>query len=158
MVKKTRSKHAVSEVIGVVLLLGMTISLFAVLNFFVSSSLPFNHSVPLVSLTGSIDKEHQVITIENNAGESLGGATDIVITIGSVTNQIVVSDIVNSTDPVWKLVTSDTDKNPYQWDFGETVQFDYTGVDITGEFVHVTVVDTVKNTILLSAVLQQGSG
>ncbi len=44
MIKKIRSKQAVSEVIGVVLLLGITITLFAILNanvsqfFFGSSS------------------------------------------------------------------------------------------------------------------------
>ena len=56
MLKKIRSKQAVSEVIGVVLLLGITISLFAILNFSVFH-FSFNPSVPSVNLIGTIDKD-----------------------------------------------------------------------------------------------------
>ncbi len=102
MVKNIRSKQAVSEVIGVVLLLGITISLFAVLNFYVFS-FSVNPSVPLVSLIGTIDKENNMINIEHNGGESLEGTTNIIITIGTTTNQSSITEMVNHTHPnIWQ--------------------------------------------------------
>ena len=155
MVKNRHVNHAVSEVIGVVLLLGITISLFAVLNFFVTS-FSFHESGPVVSLSGTIDKVNSVINIKNNGGDSLRGTTNIVITIGATSYRTNVSQILNHTDN-WKLLASSSDKNPDQWDFSETVQFDFKGVDITGEYIQATVIDPIKNTILLSIVLQQGA-
>jgi hypothetical protein len=156
MIKMVRSKLAVSEVLGVVLLLGITISLFVVLNLFVSS-FSSDHSVPLVSLIGTIDKENKVINIDNNGGDSLEGTTKILITIGTATNQSTLSEIVNHTHPtLWQLHVMSPDKNPDKWDFGETVQFNFTGINITGKYIQATVVDPNINTILLSVVLQQG--
>ena len=140
MIKKIRSKQAVSEVIGVVLLLGITISLFAVLNFYVFH-FSINPSVPSVDLIGTIDKENNLITIEHNGGESLEGTTDIIITIGTNTYTRNTSDL---------LIDSNNDN---KWNFGETVQF--SGEDVTGKYVRATVVDPISNTILLSVVLQQ---
>jgi FlaG/FlaF family flagellin (archaellin) len=134
MIKNMRSKLAVSEVVGVVLLLGIAISLFAVLNFFVTS-FSFHESGPLVSLKGT---------------------TNIIITIGTTTYQRSIREILNHTDNAWKLFASSTDINPDKWDFSETVQFSFKGIDITDKYVQARVVDPIKNTILLSIVFQQG--
>ena len=151
-----RSKLAASEVIGVVLLLALTVSLFVTLNIYVSQ-FSGNHSVPFVSLIGTIDKEDKVINIEHNGGESLEGTTKIIITIGTATSQSNLSEITNHTHPsIWRFVEMNPDKNPDKWDFGETVQFNFTGTDITEKHIQVIVVDPNKNTVILSAVLQQG--
>jgi hypothetical protein len=156
MIKIVRSKLAASEVIGVVLLLGMAVTLFVVLNMYVSS-FSGTHSVPLVSLMGTLDKESKEINIENNGGESLVGTTNIMITIGNTTHQSSITEIVNHADPgVWQLLVMNPDKNPDKWDFGESVQFNFTGIDITDKHIQVIVVDPDKNTIVLSTVLQQG--
>lgn len=143
MIKRIHSKQAVSEVIGVVLLLGITISMFAVLNFYVFH-FSFNPSVPSVDLIGTINKENNLITIEHNGGESLEGTTDITIMIGSNTYKRNTSDLL--------IDTNDDNK----WNFGEIVQFNFTGIDITDNYIRATVVDPISNTILLSVVLQQG--
>ena len=153
MLKNMRSKYAVSEVIGVVLLLGIAISLFAILNFFVTS-FSVHESGPLVSLTGTIDKLNTVINIKNNGGESLEGETNISITIGTNTYQRSVNEILNHTDNRWELFTSSNDKNPDKWDFSETVQFRFNDIDITDKYIQATVVDPTKNTMLLSIVFQ----
>jgi FlaG/FlaF family flagellin (archaellin) len=143
MTKRIHSKQAVSEVIGVVLLLGITISLFAVLNFYVFH-FSFNPSVPSVDLIGTINKEDNkvIINIEHNGGESLEGTTEITITIGSNTYQRNTSDLLIDTN------------NDNKWNFGEIVQFG--PVPITGsEYIRATVVDPKSNTMLLSVVLQQ---
>ncbi len=158
MRKMVHSKLAVSEVIGIVLLLGITVSLFVVLNFFVSS-FSGTHSPPLVSLTGTIDKENKVINIQNEGGESLEGTTNIIITIGATTSASNISDIINHVHPsTWRLLSMNPDINPDKWDLGETVQFNFTGITITDKYVQATVVDPNENTVLLSVVLQRGVG
>jgi Archaeal Type IV pilin, N-terminal len=143
MVKNIRSKQAVSEVVGVVLLLGITISLFAVLNYSIFH-ISFAPSVTSVNLIGTIDKTNNVISIEHNGGESLEGTTNIIITIGSNTYRRNTSDL---------LIDSNKDN---KWNFGETVQFSFKGIDITDKYIRTMVVDPIANTILLSVVLQQG--
>lgn len=143
MRKKIRSNQAVSEVIGVVLLLGITISLFAVLNYSVFH-FSFDTSVTSVNLIGTVDKAqtYDNITIEHNGGESLDGKTQIMITIGYNTTPIRrnASDLLND-------LNHDT-----KWNFGETIEFPN---HTKGQYIQVSVIDPVKNSILLSVVLQQ---
>ena len=156
MIKKIRSKQAVSEVIGVVLLLGITVALFALLNFYVFH-FSFDPSFTSVNLIGTIDKSNNMIYIEHNGGESLEGNTEIIITIGDdPPYQSSVGEIINKADTVhWTLIVAGQNaENPDKWDFGETVQF-HSESDITGKYVQADVVNPVKNTILLSVVLQQ---
>jgi hypothetical protein len=142
MVQKLRSKQAVSEVIGVVLLLGMTVLLYVVLNSNVST-FSFSSPAPIVNLIGTIDKANNIIYVEHNGGESLEGSTNIRITIGTNTYLKYTSDLLIDVN------------NDYKWNFGEIIQFSFKGIDVTGKYIQVTVVDS--NAILLSAVLQQGS-
>ena len=140
MVKNIRAKQAVSEVIGVVLLLGITISLFAILNYTVFH-FSFDPSVTSVNLIGTIDKTNNMIDIEHNGGESLDEHMQIIITIGSNTYNFTVSSHPDN-------ITDD------KWDFGETVRF-LSPESLTNKFIQVQVVDPVKNSLLLSVVLQQ---
>lgn len=140
---KNRSSPAVSEIIGVVVLLGITISLFGVLHYFVFS-LPYDNSVPPVTLIGTIDKENKTINILHNGGVSLEGNISITISIGTQMYRNTMGDLLLDLN------------GDYKWNFGETVQFRFTGIDITGKYVHAMVVDPIANTILVSMVLQQG--
>jgi UDP-N-acetylmuramyl pentapeptide phosphotransferase/UDP-N-acetylglucosamine-1-phosphate transferase len=142
MIRKIHSKQAVSEVVGVVLLLGITISLFVILNTFVFQ-FSFNPSVPSVNLIGTIDKTNNMINIRHNGGESLEGNINVLIVIGSHTYQNSSSDL---------LLDLNADN---KWNFGETVQF-HSPELITDKYIRATIVDTNTNTILLSVVLQQG--
>jgi flagellin-like protein len=144
MKRKIYSKKAVSEVIGVVLLLGIAVTLFAVLNFFVTSfSFNLSPSAPSVNLIGTIDKIHNVINIENNGGDSLEGNTIVIITIGSHSYQNTSSGLLR-----------DSNANS-QWDFGELVQF-HSPEPFINKYIRATVVDPTTNTILLSVTLQKG--
>ena len=142
MIKKIRSNQAVSEVIGVVLLLGITISLFTILNFYVFN-FSFNPSAPSVSLIGTINKANNIINIEHNGGESLEGNINVIITIGSHLYQNTSSEL---------LLDSNADT---KWNFGETVQF-HSPELITNKYIRAEVMDPVSNSIILSVVLQQG--
>ena len=153
MTKKMRSKHAVSEVLSVALLLGITIALFGFLNYIVFS-FSFEQSAPSVNLIGSIEKTQNNITIDHNGGEPLEGDTKIIITIGSNTSQRTISDIITY-PPDWKLINLTDDKNPDKWDFGETIQF-HSQYDLTDTYIQASVMDPSTNTLLLSVVLQRG--
>jgi hypothetical protein len=143
MLKKLHSKHAVSEVIGVILLLGITITLFVILNNYVFH-FSFNPSSPTVNLIGTIDKTNDIISIKHNGGESFEGPLNILIQIGASTYQNTSNDL---------LVDRNADN---KWNFGERLQFQ-SPEPIMNKYVRATVVDPETNTILLSVVLQQGA-
>ena len=153
MTNKSRSNQAVSEVLDIVLLLGITIALFVFLNYIVFSY-SFDESSPSVSLIGSIDKVNNMINIEHNGGESLEGNTGVIITINSTVYQNTAGELLNDT----------------KWNVGEIVQFpspeledfeftqDLIREAITEKlYIKVLVVDPSTNTLILSAELQQGN-
>ena len=143
MIRNIYSRQAVSEVIGVVLLLGITISLFAILNYSVFH-FSFDTSVTSVNLIGTIDKTNNIINIEHSGGDSLkGDSTNIIITIESQVYK-------NTTSVLLLDGNADT-----KWNFGETVRF-YSPESLVNKYVRVDVVDSEKNAMLLSVVLQQG--
>lgn len=152
MTNKSRSNQAVSEVLDIVLLLGITIALFAFLNYIVFSY-SFDESSPSVSLIGSIDKVNNMINIEHNGGESLEGNTNVIITIES--------DVYQNTS--WELLRDVNGDN--KWNIGEIVQFDYSELyspedieDIMDNlYIKVLVVDLSTNSLVLSGELQQGN-
>ncbi len=143
MWKKTRTKKAVSEVISVVLLLGITISLFAFLNYIVFS-FSFGESAPSVSLIGSVDTANNATIIEHYNGDSLRPSTNVIITIGSFTYQRAAGELLQDTN------------NDNLWNIGEKIQFKSMAITPT-TYVQVTVVDPETNTIILASVLQPGS-
>jgi hypothetical protein len=143
MLKKISSEEGVSEVLGVVLLLGMTVLLFTFLNSNVSE-FSLGSPAPVVNLVGTIDKPNNMIYVEHNGGDSLERTTEISITIGSKNYPRNVSDL---------LIDNNNDN---KWNFGETLQFSYEGIDVTDKFIGVTVIG--NNAVLLSVILQYGLG
>lgn len=154
MLKKIHSKQAVSEVVGVILLLGITITLFVILNNYVFH-FSFNPSSPTVNLIGTIDKTNDLINIKHNGGESLEGNTEIIITVGSTINKSTVQDIMSGADANWKLIKMIDDEQPDKWDFGEIIQFNSSTHPIDDEYVLATVVDVDTNSVLLSVILNK---
>lgn len=144
-------KQAVSEVIGVVLMLGITITLFALLNYSVFS-FSFDAAPPAVNLIGTIDKTNEVIYVEHNGGASLDGNIKVIVEIGSDVYENTINDILSGMDSKWELTDVNSDS---KWNFPETVRFE-SPVAITGKYIQVKVVDPAANMILLSVVLQQG--
>ena len=152
MTNKSRSNQAVSEVLDIVLLLGITIALFGFLNYMIFSY-SFDESSPSVSLIGSIDKVNNMINIEHNGGESLEGNTNVIITIESDVYQ-------NTSRELLRDVNGDN-----KWNIGEIVQFDYSELyspedieDIMDNlYIKVLVVDLSTNSLVLSGELQQGN-
>ena len=150
MAKKMRSKQAVSEVLGIVVLLGITIALFGLLNYIVFS-FSFETPAPSVNLIGSMDGK--IIILEHNGGESLDGNTDVIITIDNTPYQKSVRDLINDTNSgdEWEF---EKINNDYKWNFGETIKFTSSGS--TTSYIRAIVRDPSTNTLMLSVVLQEG--
>ena len=142
MRKKTHTQYGVSEIVSTVLLLGISITLFGVLNFIVFS-FSFGTSPPSASLISTIDQATDTIIIEHYNGDSLNLTTDVVISIGNTIYRNRVSDLLLDTN------------NNQEWNFGEKLQF-HSPESIIDKYIQVTVVDTSSNSILLTTVLQEG--
>ena len=141
--KIRKSNDAVSEVLGTVLLLGMTVSMFSLLSFTVLSY-PFNPSPPSVNLVGYTGGTNNVtgetdVTVEHYGGASLDIITTKVMVIiqGTFTN-VDITDSLNDSN------------NNNLWDIGEKLVHQ---VNITGKQVEVTVVDIKSNSIIMSGIL-----
>jgi len=141
--KIRKSNEAVSEIVGTVLLLAMTVSLFSLVSLTVLSY-PFNPSAPSVNLVGYIGETNSTggsdIIFEHYGGESLDATlTKVMVNIQGVSVDVNISYL------------NDSNSNG-MWDLGERLV--YPAGNVTGEQVKVTVVDTKSNSIIMSAVLQ----
>jgi hypothetical protein len=154
MTKKSRSNQAVSEVLDIVLLLGITIGLFAFLNYIVFSY-SFNESSPSVNLIGSID--NNMINIKHNGGELLGSETRIIFNIAGAEDRFTIEEIRNRDDV--RIIKSDGSEElpeDTSWSIGEIVQIGPIHIP-ANSYIKVLVVDPSTNSLVLSAELQQGN-
>jgi hypothetical protein len=141
--KNKREKLALSEIMGVVLLLGIAVSLFVLVQITIYSY-PFEPAAPSVNIVGSISNGN--ILLEHHGGESLSLDTRIIITIDDVQEpEITVSG---------NLISSDGDA---AWEIGEIVSYDPSPVNITNKQVIATVVDVKTDSIVMRGILQGGS-
>jgi hypothetical protein len=142
--KNKRKNIAVSEIVGVAILLGISISLFSVVQTIVLAY-PFEPSPPSVNLVGSINGDN--ILIEHHGGESISLDSKILITIG---------DDQEPTILARDYLDSDSSNNNDKWDIGEILSYPVV-TDLTNEFVRATVVDVETNSIIMTGVIQEGS-
>ena len=141
--KIIRKNEAVSEIIGVAILLGISISLFAIVQSIVLNY-PFEPSPPSVNLVGSIEGNN--ILIEHHGGESISLESKILLRIGSQSQiTILASDYLDST-------TADNDD---MWEIGEILSYPLS-VDIANKYIEATVVDVGTNSIVMTGVIQGG--
>jgi hypothetical protein len=134
---KNRANEAVSDIIGTVLLLGMTIALFSVLCIGVLSY-PSSSCEPAVNLVGTINDGN--LSIEHCGGEALDLNTKIIITCDGDQVNLNVGEFFND--------ENEDDK----WNIGEG--FKYPLVGYIGKQVKFTVVDADSNTIILLGSLE----
>jgi FlaG/FlaF family flagellin (archaellin) len=140
MKKNYRAKKAVSEVVGVILLLAISISLFSIVNIMVFSY-PFNHPVTSVNLVATI--KGNTITIKHNYGDSLGKETNIVI-IG------IQSEKYSATG-----INLNDENNNKLWNIGETVKITPNlGPDSSGNYI-VMIIDQANNQMIMKTVLHK---
>jgi len=149
---KKRNNFGVSDVVGTILLLGITVSLFSVLSLVVLSY-PFQPSTPYVNIIGFVDTENNNITLEHRGGEKLPLDTKIIVTI-------------NNTD-VYRMNVSDNfllsnkSKEDGFWGIGENVIITpshnlVSDLNLTVSVVDVTVVDSKSNSVVMMGTIWRG--
>jgi len=137
-----KEKLAVSEIIGVVILLAIAVSLFVMVQLIVLSY-PFEPAAPSVNIVGSISEGN--ILLEHHGGESLSLETRIIFVINETTDYEI---IAGEND---YLVISDNDN---YWEIGEIISYS-PSEDIAGKKVSATVIDVKTNSIVMYGILQE---
>jgi len=133
--KHKRADDAVSEVVGTILLLGITVSLFSVICVIVLSY-PFLPSSPSTNLVGMVEGEY--LLIEHRGGKALDLGTKVTLTIGdNMSESVTVEDFLNNES-----------KEDNRWDIGEW--FVYNNSNIIGKKVGIAVVDVESNSVILT--------
>ncbi len=137
--KMKRRNLAVSETVGTLLLLSISISLFSVIYFSVLTISP-SPITPAVNLICKFEKNN--ITLEHRGGKTLDLDTEIIVTTNGTNETLTVNDYMNNES-----------KENGVWNIGERVV--YPAGDITDLKVSVTVVDVYSNSVIMMAVLQE---
>ena len=134
-----RTNIAVSETVGTLLLLGISVSLFSVIYLSVLTVSP-SPIRPSVNLICTVEKNN--ITLEHRGGKTLDLDTEIIVTTNGTNETLTVNDYMNNES-----------KENGVWNIGERVV--YPAGDITDLKVSVTVVDVYSNSVIMMAVLQE---
>jgi hypothetical protein len=137
--KRKRKDEGISEILGTVLLLGISIALFSVLYLMLQNVLVAEHT-PVADFIGYIDED--TVFIEHHGGNSLPNSIAITVTIGSTRHII---DFDNDFD----------ENNNGFWDIGERVYFTSSQIDDSFS-VSVSIVDVTSNTLLYGGTLKEG--
>ena len=138
MIDKRRRNKAVSEIVGTVLLLGIAIAMFALVQLFAFGLLSENPNSPSVRLFATIDDN--TIYVFHNGGEELSLDTKIIFTIDD--------NIINRTAK--EIINSTTDNGDKFWNIGEKLSYSPAGSEVS-----VIVVDVSSNSVIMRTIFQE---
>ena len=141
--KSKRADAAVTETVGTILLLGMTVSLFSMLSIIVLSY-PFTPAPPSVDLVGTINGDN--IIVEHCGGEALSLDTKIVLMLGDTKENIIVGN----------ESYFDDSNGDGLWNIGERLVY-LPAVGISNLQIKVTVVDVHSNSVIMMGTIQKGT-
>jgi hypothetical protein len=140
-----KKNHAVSEIVGTLILIVISVSTFSAVSIIVLNpwSNLSNVDIPQVLLVGSIHNDN--VLIEHQGGVHLDSKTKITITIDNSSDTFQVNDF-----NYWIDLNSDG-----LWNVGE--QIIYPTGNIVGKQVSCVIVDIEKNSIIFDKILQKGT-
>ena len=133
-----RRKQAVSEIVGTVMLLGIAIAMFGLVQLFAFGLLNENPNSPSVRLFATIDDN--TIYVFHNGGEELSLDTKIIFTIDD--------NIINRTAK--EIINSTTDNGDKFWNIGEKLSYGPAGSEVS-----VIVVDVSSNSVIMRTIFQE---
>jgi len=143
MIIKKKSE-AVSDVVGTILMLLLTIMMFTLAYVTVLSPTSLSSSPsPYVKIIGKIEGNN--IILDHRGGEALGLDTAFFVTIGDSTQNFIVSDYLNNES-----------KANERWNVGERVV--YPAENISGLRIVITVIDVESDSIVMKGVLRDDDG
>ena len=137
--KNIRLKLAVTEIVGTILLLTISIALFSVVYFAFFSIQPSSPS-PSSDIAASVEKDK--IIFEHRSGEPLSLDTRILLNIGGNKFEVKVGDILEDAN------------GDGLWNIGERLV--YTGTDLESLQTEATVVDVRSNSVIMQGILKEG--
>ena len=144
--KMKRGKQAVSETVGTLLLLSISVSLFTVLYTSVLTTSP-SPIKPAANIICKIEKDIKtsitdIIVLEHRGGESLDLDTEVTVSINGTTNRFIVKDYLNNKS-----------KENGEWNVGEKVT--YPSGNLTNIEVAISVIEIHSNSLIMSVVFQR---
>ena len=137
-----RTNLAVAEIIGTILMLGISTSTFTVIYYQFTTS-PTPTPAPIVEILGKID-DNQVILM-HRGGESLDLDTELVLNVGGESKCFKVGDLLDNKskeDGSWDL----SEKLVYHIDYG----FDYS----ENPKISINILDGASNSLLMTGLTQ----
>jgi len=142
MRKIKNKKHGVSDVLGIILLLGVTVFLFSLVTIIVLT-FPIEENPPTVNIVSFVDGND--IIIEHRGGQSLSLETKVIIYIDSLREEYKIKDYLD-----------DSAKADDFWGIGE--RFSYSAVDLSNKKVDLTIIDAESNSIVMGGIIQDKEG
>ena len=140
--KCKREEMGVSDIVGTILLLGMTISFFTLLSVAVLSYPTPSHP-PSANLVGTIEGDY--LLIEHRGGEPLSLDTKIVLNGNGFSKSITIGDS-NYLDT--------ESKEDNLWGIGEWLIYHDNTTILNGKLVSISVVDVGSNSVIMTGSLQ----
>lgn len=134
-----RRNIAVTEMVGTLLLLVISVSLFSIIYFSVLTVSPYP-TKPSVNLICTLENNN--ITLDHRGGKTLDLETEITVTINGTNEKFIVNNYINNTF-----------KENGVWNIGERVI--YPTEDVTDLKVSVSVFDIRSNSVVMTVVLQE---
>ena len=117
--KSLRNNLAVTELIGIIIMLGISTSSFTVVYFNVVSA-PVPNPAPIVEISGMMDNNQVIVT--HRGGEPLDLEAEVVFNIGGSSRSFKVGDLLDSEskeDGVWGLSEKLIYPLEYDFDYSE---------------------------------------
>ncbi len=134
-----RDNEAISETVGTILLLGITITLFSFIYLSIITIYPISTS-PSINLICS--EEENNIIIEHRGGKTLELDTKIIVTINDTSKNFTVYDYLNNES-----------RDNGMWNIGEQVV--YPVGDIKDKRVSLSVIDVHSNSMIMRLELKE---
>jgi FlaG/FlaF family flagellin (archaellin) len=146
MFSNKRKNQAVSEVLGTILLLTISVSLFSVVYISVFSIHPSSPQ-PSSNIVGFIERNKNGfnnIIFEHRSGDPLSLDTKILLNIGGNIKEITVEQFLE-----------DANGDGF-WNIGERLVYNVTDTDLDSLQTEATIVDMRSNTVVMQGILSEG--
>jgi FlaG/FlaF family flagellin (archaellin) len=144
--KNQRKNRAASEVVGTLLLVGIGVSLFALLSIvtFTMPSIFFSDPTPSTNIIGRV--EGNTVVFEHYGGRALPLDTKITVMFAETPYIVTVGDVLDSSS-----------KKDGQWNIGEKIVIVNNDPNLPIMLINTIITDIQSNTVVMRGVLQEGS-
>jgi hypothetical protein len=136
------SKTAVSEIVGVMLLIGISVTLFSIVYYSILST-QLREDAPDLLVIGQLDEQSNIL-IHHQGGQSIDGNNQL---------QIELAGIRQPMKYVKNCIIKDENYDS-NWDFGESIL--YPTNNASNLEIRANIYDQNSNSLVLSALLQEG--